>query len=44
MNLIQMTIICATVGKNALEEMEYPSQSTKKSEMQYLETMSKTKE
>ena len=24
-NLIQMTIVSTTVGKNALEEMEYPS-------------------
>ena len=33
---IQMTIILTTVGKNPLEEMEYPSQSTKESEMQLL--------
>ena len=26
-----------TVGKNPLEEMEYPSQSTKQSEKQYLD-------
>ena len=31
-------------GKNALEEMEYPSQSTKESEMQYLDAISKTTE
>ena len=31
-----MTIICVTVGQNHLEEVEYPSYSTKKSEMQYL--------
>ena len=35
-NLIQMSIISTTVGKNPLEEMEYPSQSTKESRMQYL--------
>ena len=28
-NLIQMTIISTTVGKNPLEEMEYPSWSKK---------------
>ena len=31
-----MTIISTTVGRNPLEEMEYPSWSTKESEMQYL--------
>ena len=36
-NLTQMTIISTTVGKNPLEEMEQPSQSTKESEMQYME-------
>ena len=30
-NLMQMTIISNTVGKNPLEEMEQPSQSAKKS-------------
>ena len=30
MNLIQVTIISTTVGKNPLEEMEQPSQSTNK--------------
>ena len=29
-NLTQMTIISTTVGKNPLEEMEYPSHSTKR--------------
>ena len=29
MNLIQMTIISSTVGKNPLEEMEWLSQSTR---------------
>ena len=33
-NLTQMTIISTTVGKNPLKEMEYPSHSTKESEMQ----------
>ena len=31
--LIQMTIISITVGKNPLEEMEQPSQSTKESKI-----------
>ena len=33
-NLTQMTIISTTVSKNPLEEMEQPSQLTKKSKMQ----------
>ena len=33
-----------TMGKNLLEEMEQTSQSTKKSEMQYLDAISKTTE
>ena len=41
MSLTQMTIISTTVEKNPLEEMEQPSQSTKKSEMQYLGAISK---
>ena len=44
MNLTQMTIISTTVGKNPLEEMEYPSQSTRESEMQYLGAISKMTE
>ena len=43
-NLIQTTILSPTVGKNPLEEMEQPSQSTKESEMQYLGAVSKTTE
>ena len=43
-NLIQMTIISTTVGKNHLEEMEQPFQSTKESEMQDLGTISKMTE
>ena len=43
-NLIQMTIIFTTVGKNLLEEMEQTSQSTKESEMQYLDAISKMTE
>ena len=39
-NLTQMTIISTTVGKNPLEEME----STKESEMQYLDAVSKQTE
>ena len=41
MNLTQRTIISTTVGKNPLEEMEQPSQSTTESEMQYLAAISK---
>ena len=36
--------ISTTVDKNPLEEMGYPSWSTKESEMQYLDAVSKTKE
>ena len=36
-----MTIISTTVGKNPLEEMEYPSQSTEESKTQYLDAVSK---
>ena len=43
-NLIQTTFISTTVGKNLLEEMEQPSQSTKESEMQYLVAISKMTE
>jgi len=39
-----MTIIFTTVGKNALEEMVQPSESTEKSKMQYLDAISKTTE
>ena len=41
-NLIQRITISTTVGKNPLEEMTM--KSTKESEMQYLETSSKTRE
>ena len=41
-NLTPMTIISTTVGRNPLEEME--SWSTKESEMQYLDVISKTTE
>ena len=34
-----MTIISTTVGKNPLEEMEYPLESTKESEMKYLSNL-----
>ena len=37
-------IISTTVGRNPSEEMEWPSWSTKESEMQYLDTISKTTE
>ena len=40
----QMTIISTTASRNPLEEMEWPSWSTKESEMQYLDAISKTKE
>ena len=43
-NLTQMTIISTTVGRNPLHEMEQPSWSTKESEMQYLDAISKTTE
>ena len=33
MNLIQITTIYTTMGKNPLEEMEYPPYSTKESEI-----------
>ena len=36
-----MIIISTTVSRNPLQEMEYPSWSTKESEMQYLDAMSK---
>ena len=42
-NVIQMTIIPTTRGKNPLEEFEQPSQSTKESRMQYVDAISKTK-
>ena len=44
MNLTQITIISTTVGKNPLEEMEQPSQSTKESEMQDLDAISEKTE
>ena len=44
MNLTQMTIISTTVGRNPLEGMEKPSWSTKESEMQSLDEISKTTE
>ena len=43
-NLIQMTIISTTAGRNPSEEMEWTSWSTKESEMQYLDAISKTTE
>ena len=36
--------ISTTVGRNPSEEMEWPSWSTKESEMQYLDAISKTTE
>ena len=44
MNLTQITIISTTEGRNPSEEMEYPSWSTKESEMQYLDAISKMTE
>ena len=38
---IVSSIIFTTVGKNPLEEMEYPSWSTKESKMQYMDVISK---
>ena len=43
-NLTQMTIISTTAGRNPSEEMEWPSWSTKESEMQYLDSISKMTE
>ena len=43
-NLTQMTIISSTVGRNPLEETEWPSWSTQESKMQYLDAISKTTE
>ena len=43
-NLTQTTIISTTVGRDPLEETEYPSWSTKESEVQYLDAISKTTE
>ena len=43
-NLTQMIIISTTAGRNPSEEMEWPSWSTKESEMQYLDAISKTTE
>ena len=39
-----MTIISTTAGRNPSEEMEWPLWSTKESEMQYLDAISKTTE
>ena len=39
-----MTIISTTVGRNPSEEMEWPSWSTKESERQYLDAISKMTE
>ena len=36
--------ISTTVGRNPSEEMEWPSWSTKESELQYLDAISKTTE
>ena len=43
-NLTQMTIVSTTVGRNPSEEMEWPSWSTKESNMQYLDAISKMTE
>ena len=40
----KMTVISTTVGRNPSEEMEWPSWSTKESERQYLDAVSKTTE
>ena len=39
-----LTIISTTVGRSPLEEMEWPSWSTKESEMQYSDAISKMTE
>ena len=41
--LTQMTIVSTTAGRNPSEEMEWPSWSTKESEMQYLDANLKNK-
>ena len=41
---MQMIIISTTVGRNPLEEMEWPSWSTKETKMQYLDAISKMTE
>ena len=41
---LSRVVMSTTMGKNPLEEMEEPSQSTKESEMQYLGAVSKTTE
>ena len=43
-NLTQMAIISTNAGRNPSEEMEQPSWSTKESEMQYLNAISKITE
>ena len=43
-SLTPMTIASTTVGRNPSEEMEWPTWSTKESEMQYLDAISKTTE
>ena len=43
-SLTQMAIISTTVGRNPSEEKEWPSWSTKESEMQYLDAISKMTE
>ena len=43
-HLIQMIILSTTVGKNTLEEMEYPLIINKESETQYFAAISKMKE
>ena len=43
-NVTQMAIISTTAGRNPSEEMEQPSWSTKGSEMQYLDAISKMTE
>ena len=42
--LTQKTIISTTAGRYPSEEMEWPSWSTKESEMQYLDAISKMTE
>ena len=44
MNLTQKAIISTSVGRNPLEEMEWPSWSTEEFEMQYPDAVSKMTE
>ena len=44
LEVVKQEMARVTAGRNPLEEMEWPSWSTKESEMQYLDAISKTTE